>query len=129
MANRTSPIKPIRTDEDHASALAEVATLWGSEDGTPASDRLDVLATLIDTYEAKRWPIDVPDPISAIAFRLEQQGLTRKDLEPYIGNRARVWEVMNGKRRLTLAMIQKLSVGLNIPAEVLIQPLTPISKT
>jgi HTH-type transcriptional regulator / antitoxin HigA len=120
--NSREPIRPIHTDADHAAAMAEVAELWGADDGTPDSDRLDVLATLVDAYEAKRWPIEAPDPIAAIEFRLDQQGLTRKDLEPLIGSRARVSEIMNGKRPLTLAMIRRLSEGLGIPAAVLIQP-------
>ena len=99
---------------------AEVERLWGAASGTPEGDRLDVLATLIDAYEAKRWPMDLQSPISAIKFRLEQQGLTRRELEPFIGSRARVSEIMTGKRPLTLAMIRKLSAGLGIPAEVLI---------
>jgi HTH-type transcriptional regulator / antitoxin HigA len=114
------PIKPIRNDADHAAAVAEVAQLWNSSETSTDSDRLDVLATLIDAYEAQRWQISLPDPIAAITFRLEQQGLSRKDLEPFIGSRARVSEVMNGKRPLTLAMIRRLSAGLAIPAHVLI---------
>lgn len=113
-------IRPIRTDADHDAAMAEVERLWGAKEGTPDGDRLDVLATLIDAYEAKRWPIAAPDPIAAIEFRLDQQGLTRKDLEPFIGSRARVSEIMNRKRPLTLPMIRKLSAGLGIPADVLI---------
>ena len=115
-------IRPIRTDIDHAAALAEVERLWGAEDGTPDGDRLDVLATLIEAYQAKRWPMDLLSPISAIKFRLEQQGLTRKDLEPFIGNRARVSEIMTGKRPLTLAMIRKLCAGLGIPVDILVGP-------
>lgn len=113
-------IRPIRTDADHEAAMLEVERLWGAKDGTAESDRLDVLATLIATYEEQRWPFAKPDAISAIEFRLEQQGLSRKDLEPFIGSRARVSEIMNRKRPLTLAMIRKLAVGLAIPAEALI---------
>jgi HTH-type transcriptional regulator / antitoxin HigA len=113
-------IRPIRTDADHDAALLEVERLWGAKLGTPDGDRLDVIATLISAYEDQRWPMDLPDPVSAIEFRIEQQGLTRKDLEPFIGTRARVSEIMNRKRPLTLAMIRKLSAGLGIPAEVLI---------
>jgi HTH-type transcriptional regulator / antitoxin HigA len=115
-------IRPIRSDADHEMAMAEVERLWGAKDGTPDGDRLEVLATLIEAYEAKRWPMDRPSPISAIEFRLEQQGLTRKDLEPFIGSRARVSEIMTGKRSLTLVMIRKLSAGLGIPADVLVGP-------
>jgi HTH-type transcriptional regulator / antitoxin HigA len=122
MTVKRNAIRPIHTDADHAAAMAEIADLWESVDGTPESDRLDVLATLVDAYEVKRWPIRAPDPIAAIQFRLDQQGLTRKDLEPFIGSRARVSEIMTGKRHLTLAMIRRLSEGLGIPASVLIQP-------
>jgi HTH-type transcriptional regulator / antitoxin HigA len=113
-------IRPIRTDADHAAAMQEVERLWGAKDGTPDGDRLDVLATLIANYEDQRWPFAKPDAISAIEFRLEQQGLSRKDLEPFIGSRARVSEIMNRKRPLTLAMIRKLAAGLSIPASALI---------
>ena len=115
-------LKPIRTEADHAAAMAEVARLWGAKVGTPDGDRLDVLATLIDAYEAKHHAMDPPDPIEAIRFRMEQQGLTRKDLEPIIGARNRVAEVLNGKRKLSIKMIRKLHEHLGIPAEVLIRP-------
>ena len=95
----TSELKPIRTEADHAAALAELEILWGAKDGTPEGDRLDVLATLIDAYETIAYPMDPPDPIDAIQFRMEQMGLTRKDLEPFIGTRARLTEVLNRKRR------------------------------
>lgn len=118
----TGDVKPIRTDADHAAALAEIEHLWGAESGTPAGDRLDVLATLIDAYESARFPMDPPDPIDAILFRLEQQGLSRKDLEPMIGSRARVAEVLNRKRSLSIEMIRRLHAGLGISAAVLIRP-------
>lgn len=117
-----SELKPIRTQADYEAAMAELETLWGADDGTPQGDRLDVLATLIEAYEAKAFPIDPPDPIDAILFRMEQQGLARKDLEPFIGSRARVAEVMNRKRGLSIEMIRKLHEGLGISADVLIQP-------
>jgi HTH-type transcriptional regulator/antitoxin HigA len=117
-----SDIKPIRTKRDHEAALAEVERLWGSKLGTPEGDRLDVLATLIDAYENEHYPMDPPDPIEAIKFRMEQQGLTRKDLEPLIGTRTRVAEVLNRKRNLSIGMIRRLHQRLGIPAEVLIQP-------
>src|ERR1700757_612836 len=85
----TTELKPIRTKADYRAALAEVERLWGAKSGTPKGDRLDVLATLIDAYETRHYPMDPPDPIEAIQFRMEQQGLTRKDLEPMIGTRAR----------------------------------------
>jgi HTH-type transcriptional regulator / antitoxin HigA len=115
-------IKPIRTKKDHAAALVEVERLWGAKSGTPAGDRLDVLATLIEAYENIHYPMDPPDPIEAIKFRMEQLGLTRKDLEPLIGTRTRVAEVLNRKRSLSIAMIRRLHRRLGIPAEVLIQP-------
>jgi HTH-type transcriptional regulator/antitoxin HigA len=118
----TSELKPIRTEADHAAALAEVELLWGAKDGTPEGDRLDVLATLIDSYESIAYPMDPPDPIDAIQFRMDQMGLSRKDLEPFIGTRARVTEVLNRKRSLSIDMIRRLHEGLGISAEVLIRP-------
>src|SRR5216683_96305 len=115
-------VKPVRTKKDHEAALAEVERLWGAKLGTPEGDRLDVLATLIDAYEAARFPIDPPDPVEAIKFRMEQQGLTRKDLQPLIGTRTRVAEVLNRKRSLSIGMIRRLHQALGIPAEVLIRP-------
>ena len=114
-------VKPIRSAADHRTAMAEVKRLWGSKSGTPDGDRLDVLATLIDAYEAQHEPIDRPDPIEAIRFRMEQQGLTRKDLEPFIGTRTRVSEVLNRKRTLSIGMIRRLHAELGIAAEVLIR--------
>src|SRR4051812_44985599 len=118
----TNDLKPIRSEADHDAALAEVERLWGAKSGTPDGDRLDLLATLIDVYEARTYPIDPPDPIEAIQFRREQLGLTRKDLEPLIGTRARVAEVMNRKRNLSIDMIRRLHEQLGISAEVLIRP-------
>jgi HTH-type transcriptional regulator/antitoxin HigA len=115
-------IKPIRSEQDYAEAIAEVKRLWDSPLGTPEGDRLDVLATLIEVYEAKEFQIDVPDPIEALKFRMEQQGLSRKDLESIFGSRARVSEVLNRKRGLSIEMIRKLNFDLGISAEVLIQP-------
>lgn len=115
-------LKPIRSTTDYEAALTEVGRLWGAKAGTPKGDRLDVLATLIDAYEAARFPFDRPDPIDAIKFRMEQLSLTRKDLEPLIGSRARVAEVLNRRRSLSIEMIRRLSDQLGIPAEILIQP-------
>jgi HTH-type transcriptional regulator/antitoxin HigA len=115
-------VKPIRTEADYDAAMAEVERLWGAASGTPEGDRLDVLATLIDAYEAKHHALDAPDPIEAIKFRMEQQGMTRKDLEGVIGTRTRIAEVLNGKRSLSIAMIRRLHDQLGIPAEVLIRP-------
>lgn len=117
-----SDVKPIRTEADHRAALEEVEALWGAASGTPDGDRLDVLATLIDDFEARRYPMDPPDPIEAIRFRMEQQGLTRRDLEGVIGTRTRIAEVLNGKRSLSIGMIRRLHDRLGISAEVLIRP-------
>jgi len=114
-------IHPIKTEEDYDAALAEVEKLWNAQVDTPEGDKLDVLITLIEAYEAKHHPISLPDPIEAILFRMEQSGLERKDLEPYIGRSGRVSEVLNRKRPLTLEMIRKLWNGLHIPLESLIQ--------
>lgn len=118
-------LKPIRTEADYEAALAEAERLWGAKSGTPNGDRLDILATLIDVYEAKHDPMDPLDPIEAILFRMEQQGITRKDLEPLIGTRARVAEVMNRKRSLSIEMIRRLHDHLGISAEILIRPALP----
>jgi HTH-type transcriptional regulator / antitoxin HigA len=115
-------IKPIRSEKDYEAAMAEVEILWGAKSGTPKGDRLDVLATLIESWEGANYPIDPPDPIEAIKFRMEQQGLTRKDLEGIIGTRARIAEVLDRKRGLSIAMIRRLNTELHIPAEVLIRP-------
>lgn len=117
----STELKPIRTAADYERALATVERLWGAESGTPEGDRLDVLATLIDAYEAEHYPIDPPDPIEAIKFRMEQQGLSRKDLQVWIGTRTRVAEVLNGKRGLSIGMIRRLYEGLGIAAEILIR--------
>lgn len=114
-------IKPIRTKRDYESALKEVERLWGAKSGTPEGDRLGVLATLIDAYEAEHYPMDPPDPIEALKFRMEQQGLTRRrDLEEIIGTRTRIAEVLNRKRGLS--MIRRLHGRLGISADVLIRP-------
>jgi HTH-type transcriptional regulator/antitoxin HigA len=114
-------IKPIRTKADYRAALKTVESLMQAKANTPAGDRLDVLVTLIEAYEARHFPMDLPDAVEAIKFRMEQQGLTAKDLEPLIGRSNRVDEVLNRKRGLTLAMIQKLHLGLGIPAESLLK--------
>ena len=113
-------IRPIRSRKDHKQALVEIERLWNAKPGTPQYDRLDVLATLVDAYERKHFPMPAPDPVEAILFRMDQQGLTRKDLEPILGSRARVSEVLNHKRPLTLPMIRALHESLGIPAEFLI---------
>lgn len=115
-------LKPVRSKADYKRALAEVERLWGAKSGTLEGDRLDILATLIDAYETEHYPMDPPDPIAAIKFRMEQQGLSRKDLEPLIGTRTRVAEVLNHKRSLSIGMIRRLHDHLGISAEVLIRP-------
>ena len=117
----TGELKPIRTKADCKKALAEVERLWGAKSGTPEGDRLDVLATLIDAYETGHYPMDPPDPVEAIKFRMEQKGMTAKDLVPMIGRINRVYEVLSRRRPLTLAMIHRLHSQLGIPAESLIK--------
>jgi HTH-type transcriptional regulator / antitoxin HigA len=115
-------IKPIRTEDDYHAALQEVESLMSSEFGTPEGDRLDILATLVEAYENRNFPMDLPSPIDAIKFSMEQKGLTPKDLEPMIGRLNRVYEILSGTRQLTLPMIWRLHNELGIPAEILIQP-------
>lgn len=115
-------VRPIRTEADYEASLKEVETLMHAAPGSPEGDRLDVLSTLIESYEAAHIPIDSPDPIAAVLFMMEQKQLVRRDLEPAIGSRARVAEVLNRRRPLTLSMIRNLSRMLEIPADVLIQP-------
>lgn len=118
-------IKPIRTKADYQEALREIEQAWGAKQGTPEGDRLDVLATLVEAYEQKHFPIDAPDPIEAIRFRLAQQGLDARALVGVIGGRSRVYEVMHRKRALSLEMIRRLNQRFGIPAEVLIRPVRP----
>lgn len=115
-------LKPIKTEDDYTAAMAEIERLWGAPSGTPEGDRLDILATLVDAYEREQYPLDPPDPIEAIKFRMEQQGLTRKDLEAMIGTRTRVAEVLNRRRGLSIGMIRRLHDKLGISADVLIRP-------
>ena len=115
-------IQPIRTEADYKVALRKISALMTSDPapGTAKGDRLDILTTLVQAYEARHIPIGAPDPVEAIKFRMEQSGLTVKDLEPIIGRSNRVYEVLNRKRPLTLAMIRRLHRSLGIPADVLI---------
>ncbi|MCK6371461.1 MAG: helix-turn-helix domain-containing protein [Gammaproteobacteria bacterium] len=113
-------IRPIRTKKDYARALARVAALMDARAGTPEGDELDVLATLVEAYEDRHLPMAAVGALDAILFRMEQQGLTRKDLEPYLGSRHRVSEILSGRRQLSLAMIRRLHAGLKIPLENLI---------
>tara|TARA_R110000787_G_scaffold286413_1_gene404713 strand:- start:8374 stop:8742 length:369 start_codon:yes stop_codon:yes gene_type:complete len=115
-------IKPIKTDADYRVALKEIESLMIVDPDTPEGERLDVMVTLIEAYEAKNFPMDLPDPVEAIKFEMERQGLTVKDLEPMIGRSNRVYEILNHKRSLTLKMIWKLHKGLGIPADSLIKP-------
>lgn len=115
-------IRPIRTEADYDVALRAAERLWNARKGSAAADRLQVLVTLIEAYEAKHWPIDPPDPVDAIAYAMERKGLSRKDLEAFIGSRARVADILNRRRRLTMEMAWKLHRGLGIPAEVLLRP-------
>ena len=114
-------IRPIRTKADYRAALTEVERAWDAGPGTAAGDRVEVLVTLIEAYEATHFPIPAPDPIAAITFMMEQKGLARRDLEPAIGSRGRVSEVLGRKRPLTLWMVRKLSACLDIPIAVLAQ--------
>lgn len=117
-------IRPIRTAADNRAALAEISRLMvlDPELGTADGDRLDVLVTLVQAFEAEHYTVDPPDPVEAIKFRMEQQGLTARDLEPMIGSRSRVHEVLTGKRPLSMAMVWRLHKGLGIAAETLIRP-------
>jgi HTH-type transcriptional regulator/antitoxin HigA len=115
-------IKPIKTEQDYQQALQRVESLWNSPEGSAESDELDVLATLIDAYEREHYRIDLPDPVEAIKFRLEQQGKDSRALIGVIGQRTRVYEVLQGKRSLSLNMIRELHDKFGIPANVLIQP-------
>lgn len=114
-------IKPIMTEKDYTDTLHEIERIFDAQPGTPESDRLDVLTTLVEAYETRYFPIPLPDPIEAIKYHLERLGWTRKELEPLIGSRARVSEVLNRKRPLTLRMIRNLSKGMGISAESLLQ--------
>ena len=117
-------LHPIRTEDDYRAAMQAVSAFFDHEPepGSLDGDRFEILLTLVDAYEAKHFPVDLPDPVEAIKFRMEQGGLTPKDLQPMIGRLNRVYEVLNRKRPLTLAMIRKLHEGLGIPAESLIRP-------
>ena len=115
-------IRPIRTEVDYEAAMAEIERLFDAAPDSPEGDRLDVLTTLVEAYEAQHYPIPEPDPVEAIKYTMESRGLSRADLEPFIGSRARVAEVLNRKRPLSLNMIRRLHAGLGVPADVLVQP-------
>lgn len=117
----TMEIKPIKTDADYQAALKEIETLMMAKADSPEGEKLDVMVTLVEAYEAKHYPLDLPDPVEAIKFEMERKSLTVKDLEPMIGKSNRVYEILNHKRSLTLKMIRKLHDDLGIPAESLIK--------
>jgi len=123
MKGKLMDIKPIRTSDDYKATLKEISALMELDPDldTPEGDRLDILVTLVQAYEQRHFPMDLPDPVEAIKFRMEQQGLKPKDLEPMIGQLNRVYEVLNRKRPLTMAMVWRLHTGLGIPAESLIR--------
>ncbi len=113
-------IRPIKTETDYEAALSRLEEIWDPEPDTPEGDKFEIPMLLIEKYEDTHHPIEPPDPIEAILFRMEQQGLVRKDLEPFIGSRARVSEILNRKRSLSLSMIRRLHEGLHIPLESLV---------
>jgi len=115
-------VKPIKTRKDYEATLKTVEGLMDAKRGSPEGDRLDVLVTLVEAYEARHFPLDLPDPVAAIRFVMEQRGLSVKDLVPFIGQPNRVYEILSHKRPLTMAMAWKLHQGLGIPAESLIRP-------
>jgi HTH-type transcriptional regulator/antitoxin HigA len=114
-------IQPIKTARDYRRVLKEIEGLMTAKRGTPEGDRLDVLVTLVEAWEARHYPLDLPDPVSALRYHMEQKGLARRDLIPFVGSRNRVYEVLNHKRPLTLKMVWRLHTGLGIPAESLIK--------
>lgn len=113
-------IKPIKTEQDYNNSINRIEELWGAKIDTPEGDELDLLVTLVESYEMKHYPIAPPDPIDAIKFRMEQMGMTKADMEKYLGSQSRVSEILNRKRNLTLKMVKSLYVGLKIPAEILL---------
>ena len=113
-------IRPIKTEQDYNISICRIEDLWGSKKDTLQGDELDLLLTLVESYEIKHFPIAPPDPVDAIKFRMEQMGLTKADLVQYLGSQSRVSEILNGKRKLTLGMIKSLYKGLRIPAEILL---------
>lgn len=113
-------IRPIKTEQDYHFAIQRIETLWGAKKDTPEGDELDLLVTLVESYELRNYPIAPPDPVDAIKFRMEQMGMSKVDMIPYLGSQSRVSEILNRKRNLTLTMIKSLYKGLKIPAEVLL---------
>ncbi|RLD60569.1 MAG: hypothetical protein DRI95_15330 [Bacteroidetes bacterium] len=113
-------IKPIKTEQDYKKSIERIEDLWGAKKDTPKGDEFDLLCTLIEAYEMKHYPIAPPDPIDAIKFRMEQMGMTKKDMAKYLGSPSRVSEILSRKRQLTLKMVKSLYKGLKIPAEILL---------
>ena len=113
-------IRPIKTEEDYNTSIRRIEVLWGAKKDTPQGDELDLLVTLVESYEMKHYPIAPPDPVDAIKFRMEQMDMTKADMVQYIGSQSRVSEILNGRRKLTLGMIKALYKGLRIPAEILL---------
>jgi len=113
-------IRPIKTEQDYTSAIKRIEELWGVRKDTPEGDELDLLVTLVESYEIKHYPVSPPDPIDAIKFRMEQMGMTKEDMVKYLGSQSRVSEILNRKRKLTLKMVKSLYKGLRIPAEILL---------
>jgi len=113
-------IRPIKTEQDYNSAIKRIEELWGAKKDTPKGDELDLLVTIVESYEMKHYPIAPPDPIDAIKFRMEQMGMTKDDMVKYLGSQSRVSEILNRKRKLTLKMVKSLYKGLKIPAEILL---------
>jgi HTH-type transcriptional regulator / antitoxin HigA len=121
-------VKPIRTDEEHAAALRRIEELWDAPEGSAEADELEVLAILAERYEEEQWPVEAPDPADVLRYIMDQRSLTAGDLEKYIGHRGHVYEILNGKRRLSLAMIWRLHEGLNIPTDLLIKPVPSLAE-
>jgi HTH-type transcriptional regulator/antitoxin HigA len=118
-------IRPIRTDEDHRAALAEIESLWDAEEGTEAGDKLDVLVTLVEAYETKRWPLEAEselDPIDVLHFVIDEWGHTQAELAELLGSRSRASEILARRRALTVEMIHTISEAWKIPADLLVRP-------
>ena len=113
-------IRPIKTEQDYNDSIKRIEELWGAKKDTPQGDELDLLVTLVESYEMRHYPIAPPDPVDAIKFRMEQMGMTKADMVKYLGSQSRVSEVLNRRRKLTLSMVKSLYKGLKIPAEILL---------
>ncbi|HEX8662573.1 MAG TPA: transcriptional regulator [Beijerinckiaceae bacterium] len=122
-------IRPIRNDDDHARAIAEIERLWGAAEGTPEGDKLDVLATLVDAYEANRWPLGSADPVEMLEFAITEMGRSQAELAEVLGSRSRASEVLGRKRALTIEMIDRISTRWHIPRDVLARPYRLVSSS